>query len=70
MNILKKLIIVILILLVLGLYYIPDKTKEVIDSTGHVTKEAAKGVYDKIKEKNITQDIKDKVEGEFNEQKT
>ncbi|GAI89068.1 unnamed protein product [marine sediment metagenome] len=65
MKTITTLIIIILILLALGLYYIPDITKEGISITGHTTKEVAKKTYDKIKESNVTEDISEVVKNKI-----
>jgi len=58
-------IFVVLILLILGLYYIPDTTKDVMQTTGSVAKDAGEIVIDHIKEsetvQNITEKVKEKI---------
>jgi len=61
----KTLIIIILILLVVGLYYVPEITKSLIKVTGSAAANVGKQGIEKIKETdtfgNATQAIKDKI---------
>jgi len=65
MRLLASVIIVALILLVAGLYYIPDTTKEVMQLTGSVVVDTSEKVLDKVKEtefvQNTTKQIKEKI---------
>lgn len=65
MKILNKIIIIILVLLVLGLYFEYQITKSAIKTTGHVILDESKKVVDKIKEsetaRNMTEAIKEKI---------
>jgi len=64
----KTIIIIFLVLLVLGLYYIPDATKEIISVTGHVTKEAAGEIYEQVKESDVPEKILEKIEEKINKE--
>tara|TARA_B100000315_G_scaffold222221_1_gene226131 strand:- start:642 stop:851 length:210 start_codon:yes stop_codon:yes gene_type:complete len=61
----KTLIIIILILLVLGLYFIPDITKNIMKTTGQAVSDISKEGIEKIEEieksGNLTETIKDKI---------
>lgn len=64
----KTLIIIILVLLVLGLYFIPDVTKSIMKTTGHAVLNMSKQGAEKIKEigtnENMTESIKEKISSE------
>jgi competence protein ComGC len=57
----KGLIIVILILLVLGLYFVPAFTKSAIKTTGHATVTATKWGFNQIKDNKEYNDTKDNI---------
>lgn len=61
----KTLIIIILIIIAVGLYFAPDITKNVIESTGNAVVDLGKESFEQVKEsesfKNITESIKDKI---------
>ena len=61
----KTLIIIILILLVVGMYYVPDITKSIIKVTGSAAANVGKQGIEKIKDSdsfdNATKAIKDKI---------
>ena len=65
MKILSKIIIVILILLVIGLYFKPQITKLIIKKTGNAALTIGKNVVGEVKEtevyKNTTESIKEKI---------
>tara|TARA_Y100000310_G_C20362642_1_gene659696 strand:- start:176 stop:388 length:213 start_codon:yes stop_codon:yes gene_type:complete len=65
MKILSKIIIVILILLVIGLYFKPDFTKDKINTVGKAALNVGKETVEEIKEtdiyKNATGSIKEKI---------
>ncbi len=47
----KKLIIIILILIILGLYFYTSKTKEILDTAGKFSLDIGKKLYNSVKEK-------------------
>ena len=55
----KKTVIVVLLLLVLGFYFFPNTTKDIVDSTAHVVKDTTKKTFDKIKN---DEKVKEKIE--------
>jgi len=65
MKILSKIIIVILILLVIGLYFKPDFTKDKIKTAGKAALNMGKEAVGEVKEtdvyKNTTEGIKEKI---------
>jgi len=65
MKILSKIIIIILILLVIGLYFKPDFTKDVMKSTGQAALDIGKEAIEEVKEtdayKDTTGSIKEKI---------
>ena len=67
----KGLIIIILVLLVLGLYFVPAITKGIIHATGHATVEAGKKAVETIKDneevKQASEDIKQEIITKFKE---
>jgi hypothetical protein len=55
----KGLLILILVLLVLGLYFIPTFTKNAIKATGHAAGTAVEWGFDRIKDSKTYNDAKD-----------
>ena len=51
----KKTVIVVLLLLVLGFYFFPNTTKDIVDSTAHVVKDTTKKTFDKITNNKVIQ---------------
>ena len=62
----KTLIIIILVLLVAGLYYAPEITKNIMKATGNVVVDVGKEGVEKIKEtdayKDITESVKENID--------
>ncbi|MBL7054480.1 hypothetical protein ISS05_01855 [Candidatus Woesearchaeota archaeon] len=65
MTKMKTLIIIILVLLVVGLYYAPEITKNIVKTTGNIVVDAGKEGFEKVKETeiyhNITESVRDKI---------
>jgi len=61
----KTLIIIILVLLVVGLYYAPEITKNIMKTTGSAVVDVSKEGVERIKEteiyKNVTESVKEKI---------
>jgi hypothetical protein len=53
---LKKILIIILLVLVVGFYFFPDSTKNIVDSTGDAIKETASDTFHNIKESDAVKD--------------
>lgn len=53
----RNILIIILILLVLGLYFIPDTTKDLMKVTGSAVKEVGGKAIDTVKETEIYQNV-------------
>lgn len=62
----KTLMIIILVLLVAGLYYAPEITKNIMKTTGNVVKDISKEGVEKIKEtdayKDVSESVKEKID--------
>lgn len=58
--------IIILVLLVAGLYYAPEITKNIMKTTGNVVKDISKEGVEKIKEtdayKDVSESVKEKID--------
>lgn len=61
----KTLIIIILIIIAIGLYFVPGITKSIVKTTGSVVVDAGKEGIEMVKEsetvKNVTKEVKDKI---------
>jgi len=62
----KTLLIIILVLLVAGLYYAPEITKNIVKTTGSVVKDISKESIEKVKEtdayKDVSESVKEKID--------
>lgn len=59
----KNIMIIVLLLLVMGLYFFTEDTKEVLDITGNALKDAAKKAGNEIQEES---NISDKIDNATN----
>ena len=57
----RKIVILVLLLLVLGFYFFPTDTKDIVDDAAHVVKKTAKKTVDDIKSSEKDQDKMDDV---------
>lgn len=63
----KKLILVILILLIIGLYFVPGLTRDVISSTGKSAMDFTKKITGKIVGSEAVQNTKDSAKARLSE---
>ena len=63
----KKILILVLIALVVGFYFWPSDTKDIMDSTGHAIKETAKKTFDEIKTDDKVQDAVGSIKSDIND---
>ena len=61
MRVMKLLIIALLIIVILGLYYVPSETKSVIQTTGNTISNMYNDVKGNSTYREIKQDVKEKV---------
>ncbi|HLD06428.1 MAG TPA: hypothetical protein VJC16_02750 [Candidatus Nanoarchaeia archaeon] len=66
MRLLPTIVFIVLVLLVIGLYYFPNPTKDAMQVTGSVIKDVGEKGLEKVKEsgpvRNITAQIQEKVD--------
>lgn len=63
----KKIMIIVLIVLVVGFYFWPSDTKNIMDSTGHAIKETAKNTFHQIKTDEKVQDAVGSIKSDIND---
>ena len=56
-----KLLIIILIIIILGLYYAPKETKMVMQATGNAVHEGGKVVYNDLKDSKDIQELRGEI---------
>jgi hypothetical protein len=55
----KKLIIIVLVLLIIGLYFFPGPTKDVVSATGKATMDFGKQLFGIVKDSDIVANMTD-----------